>query len=126
MIIYRDCKAATACGSSSGISCAYLPYGISTTGCARNPCPAVVGNGQWQTVCGGIDAIDIKGPCNAQLARQTGGGSPYSKIFIPGFHGVWATYENGVHFGDNVLSVRMSCATGTSLVDRFLSLVFNV
>lgn len=111
MVIYKDCQAATACGTSStGISCKYIANGISGTNCGWNPCPAVVGNGAWQGVCGGIDAIDIIGPCKAQLAQQSNGGSPYSKSYAPGFHGVWATYENGIHLGDNVNSVKMSCA----------------
>ena len=111
MVIYRDCAAAPGCGSKNGISCSYLSGGISANPtCASNACPAVIGNGNWQSVCGGIDAIDIIGPCKAQLAQQSNGGLPFSKIFQPGFHGVWATYENGVHFGDRVLSVKLSCA----------------
>eukprot|EP00795_Rhopilema_esculentum_P000397 gene397-10064_t len=116
VVIYRDCQAAPACGSRNGFSCSYISQGISTSACAWNPCTPVIGNGNWQSVCGGIDAIDIKGPCKAQLAQQSNGGLPYTKIFQPGFHGVWQTFENGVHFGDRVLSVKMSCADGVNTV----------
>ena len=118
VVIYKDCQAAPACGVRNGFSCSYIPQGISTSACAWNPCTPVIGNGNWQSVCGGIDAIDIKGPCKAQLAQQSNGGLPYTKIFQPGFHGVWQTYENGVHFGDRVYSVKMSCA---GMVFNFLN-----
>lgn len=100
----------------NGVNCAYIPTGISGSGCGWSVCSPVTGNGAWQTVCSGIDAIDVIGPCNAQLAIDSNGGRPYSKIFQPGFHGVWKTYENGVHFGDNVGSVKLSCA-GISVIN---------
>ena len=122
VIIYRDCPAADSCGSANGKSCAYLPGGRSeATGCGSNPCSPVVGNGNWQSICGGIDAIEVSGPCTAQLARQSGGTSPYSKIYQSGFHGIWRTYENGVHLGDNAASVRMQC-----VVRKFLSSGYTI
>eukprot|EP00794_Sanderia_malayensis_P012286 gene12286-13551_t len=110
MTVYKDCLAATACGSRNGYSCRYIPSGIGSSACGWNPCPAITGNGLWQTVCSGIDAFDLQGPCNVQLAQYTGGQNSYPEIFKSGFNGLWATYSNGRHFGDNVLSFKLSCA----------------
>jgi len=104
--VYQDCQSSDHCGAG----CAYLEDGIGDSGCAWNACSAVTGDGEWQNVCGGIDAIDIEGGCSLQMARDSDGGTPYETIFESGFHGVWMTYEDGVHFGDNVGSVKMFCA----------------
>ena len=66
--------------------------------------------GDWQNTCGGIDAFDVSGGCTAQLARGSGGSNPYNRVFQNGFNGVWRGYEDGNHFGDNVASLKLTCA----------------
>ena len=70
----------------------------------------MTGNGEWQNICGGIDAIDVEGGCSFQLAQGSNGANPYETVYEPGFHGVWATYSaDGSHLGDNAYSVLMTC-----------------
>ena len=110
--VYRDCPNSDHCGDG----CEYLEDGIGASGCAWNACSAVTGNGDWQSVCGGIDAVDVQGGCSLEMARGPDGANPFKTIFASGFYGVWKTYENGVHFGDNVGSVTLFCpADGISL-----------
>ena len=77
--------------------------------CGWNECSEVSGTGDWVNICGGIDAIDVTGGCSFELAKGSNGNNPYDKIYPGGFHGVWKTYIDGVHLGDNANSVRMTC-----------------
>ena len=108
-IIYRDCPDAASCGSRNGYDCKYIAGGIQNSGCGWNPCSSIVGNGNWQNVCGGADAIDIIGPCSAKLAQGSNGHSRYKKVLRPGFHGIWMVYEDGRHFGDAINSINLTC-----------------
>lgn len=110
MVVYIGCPNAVACGTSNGINCAYIPNGAPKGGCAYGPCTPVIGNGGWLDVCSGIDGFEAFGPCTVQLARFRGGSNPYTKTYGPGYHGIWLTYDSGQHLGDNVLSVKMTCA----------------
>ena len=67
--VYRDCPDQELCGTKNGVSCDYIPDGIGQTQCGWNACSAVQGTGDWQSVCGGGDAIDITGGCVAQVAK---------------------------------------------------------
>eukprot|EP00794_Sanderia_malayensis_P015451 gene15451-17034_t len=113
VVVYKDCKDEVSCGSIGNKSCGYLATGLAANPkCAWNQCKAVIGNGKWQDICAGINAFDIKGPCNAQLAKGYKGLSPFTKIFSPGFHGIWKTYEGATHLGDNSLSLKLTCSIG--------------
>jgi hypothetical protein len=104
--IYKGCPAKDHCGPG----CDYMPGGISQNpSCASHPCSEISATGDWQNTCSGIDGIDISGGCTAQLARGSSGSNPYSKVFQTGFTGLWMVYENGVHFGDNVNSIKFTC-----------------
>ena len=126
VIVYPACPSATACGSYNGKSCAYLPGGLAENpGCGSQPCTAVVGNGGWQDICGGIDALEVKGPCTAQLAKSSGGSTPYKKVYATGFHGLmYVTNENGENINHNAESVRIQCAR--KLLFFFFSIRFNI
>ena len=109
--IYQDCPAATACGSG----CDYLAGGLQeNTGCAWNGCSPVTGTGEWQDICAGIDAFEISGGCSGQLAKSSNGQNPYNQIYVNGFHGIWQTYIDGNHLGDNAKSIKMTCPTPTT------------
>jgi len=126
------------CLAHCGDGCEYLADGIGDSGCAWDPCESgTAATGGWQNIghrddcpsgggAGGdgvIDAIDVTGGCQFQLARGENGADPFSKIFEPGFHGVWNTYDvgydnsdgNHYHFGDNVLSIKMWCSSEGTL-----------
>ena len=105
-IVYKDCPDSEHCGET----CEYLPDGIGDkTNCAWNPCSEISGTKGWVNICRGIDAIDVKGGCSFALARGNDGSNPYHKVYQGGFHGLWKTYIDGVHLGDNVGSVKFTC-----------------
>ena len=108
-IVYKDCRNQVHCGGA----CQYLPGGIGYTNCAWNPCNEISATNGWVNICEGIDAIDVKGGCSFQLARREYGNDPYDKIYQGGFHGIWKTYIDGIHLGDNVRSLKLSCPLGS-------------
>lgn len=109
--VYMDCPNSDHCGDG----CEYLEDGMGDSGCAWNACSAVTGNGEWQNICGGIDAVDVEGGCSFQLAQGSDGANAYDTIYEAGFHGVWMTYSaDGTHLGDNVGSIMMTCDAATT------------
>ena len=85
--IYQDCPNAAGCGSQ----CTYVPNWDRSGTCAWNKCNhdyTASDPGSWQSICGGIDAINVIGEgCMAQL-RQ---GSNISVLYKEGLNGVWNT-----------------------------------
>jgi len=102
------------CLAHCGDGCEYRPDGIGDSECAHDPCPDVTGNGEWQMIAtykqcvlgrddvdrSVIDAIEVTGGCSFQLARDISGLDPFDKIFEPGFHGLWNTFDEGYDYSD--------------------------
>ena len=108
--VYRDCPAGgVKCGEKNGVKCDYIPGGIGDSECGYAGCSTVQGNGNWQNVCSGGDAIDITGGCVGKIAY---GSREYSIELQPGFTGLWLRYSDNIHLGDRFNRVKLSCPTG--------------
>ena len=123
-IVYRHCSNEVGCGSRNDRSCRYLHSLSSNPACAWGPCGAVKGSKEWQPICDGINAIEIKGPCNAVLARESSGEKPYRRTFSSGFHGLWKIFEDGVHICENAAAIKFSCG-GKDISFVFFCLFFK-
>jgi hypothetical protein len=72
-----------------------------------------------------VDAINVDGGCYFQLAREKNGKDPFTKLFKPGFHGLYGTYDVGAEgtlnyaspyrLYDNPLSIKMMCPDSVAL-----------
>jgi len=133
-----------------GANCEYLPEGVDLDDntCAKNRQLGGYSHNHCETVKAGslewvnmgsepncfygrngdnslVDAINVDGGCYFQLARGIDGKDPFTKLFKPGFHGLYETYDVGAEgplnsdspdrLYDNPLSIKMMCPESVAL-----------